>query len=284
MKEGVSMRRLRGELISEFLGSFILIFIGAGCVAALILNGAQYSMWEISIVWGLAVSMALYITAAISGAHINPAVTISLAVYRGFPWAKVLPYTLAQTAGTFTAAACVYGLYRNGFLQYEATKGIVRGSAESQTLASIFSTYPAPYLSHMQAAFIEMAITAFLVIAIFAFIDERNSFAPTKALFPLAVGLVVAVMGSAFGSLTGFAMNPARDFGPKLFSALAGWGPIALPGPGGYFWVPIVAPMIGALIGGGVYDYFIGRYLTAQDSLSKEKENIKEVAATSETY
>lgn len=283
--KGVSLlKELKGELIAEFVGSFILIFLGAGCVAALVLNGAQYTMWDIGLIWGVAVSLALYLTAAISGAHINPAVTLALAVYRGFSWAKVLPYILAQTIGTFTAAALVYGLYYNGFLHYETTNEVIRGSAQSQTLASIFSTYPAFYLNHFQAACVEIVITALLVAAIFSFIDERNSFAPTKALFPLAVGIVIAVIGGAFGVLTGFAMNPARDFGPRLFTALVGWGPVAFDGIKGYFWVPLIAPMIGAMIGGGLYDYLISKYLPSKGSALQEKEDTQEeIAASSET-
>ncbi|MGG1487140.1 aquaporin [Peribacillus castrilensis] len=103
---------------------------------------------------GIEVSLALYLTAAISGAHINPAVTLLLAIYHKFSWAKVIPYMFAQIAGTFTGAALVYGLYHNGFLHYEATNEIIRGSAESQPLASIFSTFPAPYLNHFQAALV----------------------------------------------------------------------------------------------------------------------------------
>jgi glycerol uptake facilitator protein len=278
------LKGLRGELIAEFTGSFILVFFGVGCVAALILNDTQYTMWDIAMIWGLAVCLALYVTAAISGAHINPAVTLSLAIYRGFSWGKVVPFIAAQMTGTFTAAALVYGLFYNGFLQYEATNEVVRGSAESQALASVFSTYPVSFLNHFQAAFVEIVLTAFLVIAIFAFIDERNSFAPPKALFPLAVGMVIALLGGAFGALTGFAVNPARDFGPKLFSALVGWGPVAFPGIKGYYWVPIIAPMIGAVIGGGMYDYLIGKYLPAEDQTMQEKEGIQvEIAASKET-
>jgi glycerol uptake facilitator protein len=292
------LKELKGEIIAEFIGSFILVFLGAGSVAALILNDTNYTMWDISMIWGVAVSLALYITAAISGAHINPAVTLALALYRGFPWKKVLPYILAQIGGTFTATAFVYGLYYSGFLQYEILNNIVRGSSESQTLASIFSTYPAPYLSYLQAAFVEITITAFLIVAIFSFIDEKNSFAPPKALFPLAVGMVIAVLGGAFGSLTGFAMNPARDFGPKLFTALVGWGPIAFSGIKGYFWVPIIAPLFGGVIGGAVYNRFIGKYLHSieaelqetgnhpiKDSLLQEQEKSKKyVTASTKTY
>lgn len=96
------IKALKGELIAEFIGCFILIFFGAGCVAALVLNEAQYTIWGLAIIWGIAVSLALYLTAAISGAHINPAVTLSLAIiYHKFSLAKVIPYMFAQIAGTF---------------------------------------------------------------------------------------------------------------------------------------------------------------------------------------
>lgn len=274
------MKANKGELLAEFIGCFMLILIGAGSLASMLVNGAQYTMWDICVVWGVAITMALYMTASISGAHLNPAVTLSLAMYRGFPWAKVVPYAIAQTAGTFSAAAVVYGLYRNGFLQYEAANGIVRGSEKSQTLASIFSTYPAPYLNYIEAALVEVVISAFLIAVIFAFIDERNPFAPSKALFPIAVGGLVAVIGGAFGSLTGFAMNPARDFGPKLFTALVGWGPVAMPGLAGYYWVPLIAPLIGGLIGGGLYDYFVGKYRMAAESAAAGTGNLEESKQT----
>lgn len=269
------MKSNRGELLGEFIGCFMLILIGAGSVASMLVNGAQYTMWDICMVWGVAITMALYMTASLSGAHLNPAVTLAMAVYRGFPWGKVAPYAIAQMAGTFCAAGVVYALYRQGFLQYEAAHGIVRGSEESQQLASVFSTYPAPYLSFLQAGLVELVITAFLVAVIFCLVDERNPFAPPKALFPIAVGGLVAVIGGAFGSLTGFAMNPARDFGPKLFTALVGWGPVALPGWSGYFWVPLLAPLLGGIIGGGLYDWFVGKYRTAENTGADESERLE---------
>lgn len=265
------MKELRNEIVAEFTGTFILVFLGAGSVAALVLNDANYTMWDIAMIWGVAVSLAIYFTAAISGAHLNPAVTLALAVYKGFVWKKVMPYMAAQIAGAFTAAAAVYGLYYSGFLQFEAANNMVRGSAESQSVASIFSTYPAPYLSFLQAAFVEVAITALLVAAIFALIDENNGFAPSKQLFPLLVGLVIAVIGGAFGSLTGFAMNPARDFGPKLLTALVGWGPVAFAGIKGYFWVPLIAPLVGGVLGGGLYTFLIGKSFAAQKAAEEEQ-------------
>lgn len=250
-----------GELMAEAIGSLILIFIGAGTVAAVKLNSAFTGMWQISILWGLAVTVAIYVTGAVSGTHINPAVTVSLAIYRGFPWAKVVPYTLAQMVGTFAGAAMTYGLYRQAFAQFEAAHNMVRGSAQSVALAGVFSTYPQPYLSNWDAFLIEFTITALLLMVILAVTDAKNSGAPLGNMAPLIIGLTIAMIGGSYGSLTGFALNPARDLGPKLFASLAGWGRIGFPGPNGYAWVPVFGPLFGAILGGAVYDFGVRRYL-----------------------
>lgn len=147
------IKALKGELIAEFIGSFILIFFGVGCVAALVLNEAQYTIWGLAIIWGIAVSLALYLTAAISGAHINPAVTLLLAIYHKFSWAKVIPYMFAQIAGTFTGAALVYGLYHNGFLHYDDKRNH-SWECRKSTFGKYLFTFPAPYLNHFQAALV----------------------------------------------------------------------------------------------------------------------------------
>lgn len=255
-------KALWGECLSEYLGTFILVFVGCGTVAGLVLNDVNLGQWEVSLVWGLAVAMAIYVTGAISGTHINPAVTVTLAVFRRFPWGKVGPYILAQMAGAFTGAAVTYGLYRKAFTHFESSEGIVRGSAESVATAGIFSTYPAPFLSNVDAFFVEFAITALLLIVILAVVDDRNPlFVPLKNVGPLIIGLTVAMIGGSWGNLTGFALNPARDFGPKLFAWMAGWESVALPAPAGYFWVPLIAPVLGGLFGGLVYDSMVRRYL-----------------------
>lgn len=269
---------LRGELISEFIGSFILLCFGAGSVSTAVLMGNAYNIWDISLIWGFAITMAIYITGAVSGTHINPAVTITLAVYRGFPWKKVLPYTLAQIAGCFSGAAMAFAFYSKSFLEFEKTTGMVRGSIESVATAGIFSTYPRPYLSNLHALFIEIVITALLLMVILAVGDDRNGAAPKGKYAPFAavlIGVTVAIIGGAFGSLTGFAMNPARDFGPKLFTMLAGWGNIGLPGPNNYFWVPIVGPIIGALIGGYLYDNLVRKYfIGTEENKIEETESV----------
>ena len=249
-------RKFVGELLAEFIGTFILLFLGAGCVAAVILTKSTSSFYELSIPWGMAVAFAIYVCGGVSGCHINPAVTLALAVFRGFPWRKVPLYILAQTAGAFSGAAVVYSLYFNALKRFE--------TSPSLTTAKIFSTYPQPYLSNFEAMWIEIIITALLVLVIFACTDSRNTAAPKGGHGALIIGLTVAIIGATFGPLTGFAMNPARDFGPKLFTALAGWGKIGLPGPNNYFWVPIVGPLLGGLLGGAVYEYCIGRFLRCE--------------------
>lgn len=253
---------LKGQCIAEFLGTGLLIFFGVGCVAALKLAGASFGQWEISVIWGLGVAMAIYLTAAISGAHLNPAVTIALWLFACFDGKKVIPYILAQVAGAFCAAALVYALYYNLFVDFEQANNMVRGSVESLNLAGIFSTYPNPHISVMQAFLIETVITAILMCLILALTDDGNGI-PRGPLAPLLIGILIAVIGASMGPLTGFALNPARDFGPKLFAFLAGWGDVALTGARDipYFLVPIFGPLVGACLGAFGYRALIGRHL-----------------------
>lgn len=253
---------LFGECIAEFLGIFLFLLIGMGCVAGLKLSGASYGQWEVSIIWGLAVACGVYLTAGVSGAHLSPAVTIALWLFGNFDRRKVLPFIGAQMLGGFCAAALVFGLYHSLFIEAETTLNIVRGSPESLSLAGIFSTYPYPTLGFFQAALVEIVITAILLALIFALTDDGNG-VPRGPLAPLLIGIVVAIIGASFGPLTGFAMNPARDFAPKVFAWVAGWGEIALTGGKDipYFLVPLIAPVIGGCIGAFIYKTLIAPYL-----------------------
>lgn len=256
---------IKGQCIAEFLGTGLLIFFGAGCVAAMKLAGASFGQWEISIIWGMGVAMAIYLTAAVSGAHLSPAVTIALWLFASFERRKVLPYIVAQMLGAFCAAALVYGLYYNLFFDYEQAHHMVRGSVESLDLAGIFSTYPNPHISVAQAFLVEMVITAILLCLILALTDDGNGI-PRGPLAPLLIGILIAVIGASMGPLTGFALNPARDFGPKIFAFLAGWGKVAYTGgreiP--YFLVPLIAPVVGACLGAFGYRALIGPHLPGQ--------------------
>jgi glycerol uptake facilitator protein len=262
---------LYGQCIAEFLGTGLLIFFGTGCVAALKVAGASFGLWEISIIWGIGVSMAIYLTAGVSGAHLNPAVSICLSLFGSFEKRKLPFYIIAQVAGALCGAALVYTLYSSLFFDYEQAHHMLRGSVQSLELASVFSTYPNPALSTGQAFLVELVITAILMGVIMALTDDNNGL-PRGPLAPLLIGLLIALIGSATGPLTGFAMNPARDFGPKLMTFLAGWGEVSFTGGHDipYFLVPIVAPILGACLGAALYRGMIARHLPAPAAVAAE--------------
>ena len=257
-----------GEYVAEFFGTFVFLACGMGCVAALKLAGASFGQWEISIVWGMAVAMGVYLCAGVSGAHLNPSVTVALAVFACFPKRKVVPFILAQTLAAFLAAALVYLLYQNLFDAALVAAG--QDAAKKTALAGVFCTFPNPGISMTQAVLTEFFITAMLMALIMALTDDGNG-VPKGPMAPLLIGILVALIGATFGPLTGFAMNAARDFGPRLFAFFAGWGPDVMTGyplspnitiP--YFLVPLIVPIFGACFGAFLYKLLIGKNLTCK--------------------
>lgn len=230
-------------------------------------------MWEISLIWGVGVSMAIYLSAGISGAHLNPAVSIALCIFTDFEKRKLPFYMLSQVAGAFCGALLVYTLYSNLFFDFEQSRHMIRGTEASLELASVFSTYPHAALSTGQAFLVEVIITAILMGVIMSLTDDNNGL-PRGPLAPLLIGLLIAVIGSSMGPLTGFAMNPARDFGPKLMTFFAGWGEISLTGGRDipYFLVPIFAPIVGACLGAAAYRGLIARHLPSAITATKDAE------------
>jgi glycerol uptake facilitator protein len=243
-----------------------------------VLTGAQSGLWQVAIVWGLAITITIYIVGAMSGAHINPAISIALAMWGRFEWSRTPAYIGAQVMGAFLAAATLYCLYSPQIALKERELGVTRGQPESIVTAMCYGEYfPAPgslrgpgltaseqvplaeflkQVPHRTAFMAEVLGTAILALAIFAITDTRNSAAPPPALAPVFIGLTVAILISIIAPLTQACFNPARDFGPRLFASLAGWGAAAIPGPNGsgFFTVYIVAPTLGALLGGGLYE------------------------------
>lgn len=262
MSNSLTTPSLQGQCLAEFFGTALFIFFGTGCVAALKVAGASFGLWEISVIWGVGVSMAIYLSAGVSGAHLNPAVSIALCLFAGFEKRKLPFYIVAQLAGAFCGAALVYGLYTNLFFDFEQSHAMVRGTQASLDLASVFSTYPNPSITLTKAFFVEMTITAVLMGVIMSLTDDSNGL-PRGAMAPLLIGLLIAVIGSATGPLTGFAMNPARDFGPKVMTFLAGWGSISFTGGRDipYFLIPIFAPIFGACLGAACYKGLIAKHL-----------------------
>ncbi len=246
------------ELIAEFLGTFVLIVFGTGVVAMVVLFPAKNpgelihgGYTNITLGWGLGVTMGIYVAGKISGAHLNPAVTLALAVFRGFPWRKVLPYFIAQTGGAFVAAALVYWNYLPAFRQMDP---------QLERTAGVFTTFPA-FPAVLQAGFLDQVIgTALLLLLILAITDEFNA-PPGANLAPLMIGLVVVAIGMSFGGMHGYPINPARDLGPRLFITLAGFRNNGLTDGAKIWWVPVVAPLVGGLAGAALYDLGIRRVL-----------------------
>ncbi len=244
--------RLPAELLAEFLGTMVLILFGAGVVAMEVLfNKGGYT--NITLGWGLGVTMGIYIAGKTTGAHLNPAVTLTLAVFRGFPWSKVIPYCLVQTAGAFCAAALVFWNYHLQFLKVDPAL---------EKTAGIFTTFPAFPLQPVAGLLDQVIGTALLLLLIFAITDERNM-PPGSNLTPIMVGLVVVAIGMGFGGMHGYAINPARDFGPRLWTVVAGFKNNGLTDGSNAYWVPIAGPLVGGLIGGAVYDFVIRKRLPA---------------------
>ena len=259
-------------VIGEFAGTFILVFFGCGSVCAAVTTGAQVGVFQVAIVWGLGIATAIYVAAALSGAHLNPAVTISLAAWGGFPKSRVAGYIASQTVGAFVAAAVLYLIFGGAISEFETENNIVRGRAGSEASAMIFGEYfPNPLakplsksnperMSQMRAFFAEAVGTALLVFVVFCTTDPNNRDRP-QVLTAATIGLTVTMLISLLGPLTMACFNPARDLGPRLFSCLAGWGGIPFSTNGtGWLTVYIVAPIVGGLIGGGLYRAFFRSY------------------------
>ncbi|MDO8213511.1 MIP/aquaporin family protein [Conexibacter sp. CPCC 206217] len=271
---GAAWRRTNlGDALGEFAGTFILIMFGVGsvamAVAALPESGRgsfDTASWLIiAFGWGFGVTFGVYVAGGITGAHLNPAVTLALALRRGFAWSKVPWYVAAQVLGAFVAALLLYQVYGASIDSLERARDIVRGTPDSVGTFSIFATFPAGYFGNWWGPFIdEVVATALLVFLIFALIDNYNQ-PPKSNLAPLIVGFIVVVIGLSFGANSGYAINPARDLGPRLVTWIYGWKEIAVPGNYGnvnsYMWIPIAAPLVGAAIAAYLYDFFIGDML-----------------------
>jgi glycerol uptake facilitator protein len=255
MAERLRIRGLFGELAAEFAGTMILILFGVGVVAQVAAGGIG-DHDSIAWAWGIGVTLGVYVSARISGGHLNPAVTIALAVFKGFSWRKVLPYIGAQFLGAFVAALLVRANYADVLSMADPEHTI--------KTQGVFSTLPGNGTLPVGTwgAFLDQIIgTAILLFVVFALTDTR-SLPPAANLAPVVIGLLVVAIGMAWGTNAGYAINPARDFGPRLASWLTGYQTAWQDQYGQlYFWVPIIAPVLGGLIGAGLYQYLVARFL-----------------------
>ena len=278
-------RRNKGlsECFAELLGTALLVFFGVGSVHVAVLSGMSMGIWQIAIVWGIVIALAIYTVGAISGAHLNPAVTLAMAVFNRFSWRKVIPFITAQLIGAFLAAVLLFTLFSGMIRTFEQQHDIIRGEKGSERSAMIYGEYfPNPdvrdakgwtdhVVSMPQAMLAEILGTACLLMMIMALSDPNNKGNAGGFLAPLFIGLTVAICISVFAPLTQACFNPARDFGPRIVAYLAGWKEIAIPGPrGGFFTVYILAPILGGFLGAVVYQYGIA---PAHRALMKESSN-----------
>jgi len=265
---------------AEVLGTFLLVFFGCGAVHVAVLTGDLSGLGQVAMVWAIAIMLAIYCVGGISGAHINPAITLAFAVLGKFSWRDVPGYIASQVVGAFLAAAVLYGLFHPLLAEKERDKSITRGKAGSEITAMCYGEYfPNPgkhgngagsydatehdkhnaTLSELAAFLAEFLGTAILALMVFALTEERNAATPQARLAPVFIGITVAVLICVLAPLTQACFNPARDFGPRLFAYFAGWGEVAIPGPRGlgFLTVYIAAPSLGAIFGGGTYCYLL---------------------------
>lgn len=255
-----------GKLIGEVFGTFILILLGDGVVAnvglAPRLASEAYNWNTITFGWAFAVIVAVYVSAGVSGAHLNPAVTIALAFKRGFPWKDVFPYIGAQVVGAFLGALGVYLVYMDGLVKAGMPNVWCTGpgSVFGQAFWGGAGVASAGGYSFVNAIVAEIFGTAVLLWGVLASGDSKNT-GLMHNLGPFLVGGTVLAVGLSLGGPSGYAINPARDFGPRLFGTLVGTQGLFADG---YWLIPVIAPIIGAVIGIFLYDFLVSKNLPSK--------------------
>lgn len=265
------MPGLLARCLAEMLGTWLLTFAATGVGAGAVMAGAHAGIWQVAMGSAVAVALAIYLTAAVSGAHLNPAVSLAFALFRPrqFPWRLLLPYWVSQLAGGILAGFTTLLLFGSFIRRFEAQQGLVRGEPGSQLSAMVFGEYfPNPAMlgtdaaatalvSPGAAAAVEGVGAGILVLVIFSLTGRPNAGWPAKYLAPILIGLTVGLLINTLAPLTQGGFNPARDFGPRLVALAAGWGSVAIPGPSGGFWAYIAGPLIGGAIGAALYQFLL---------------------------
>lgn len=236
------------EVLAEFFGTFVMIAFGVGVNNQVSLNNSTRGDWlSITIGWGVAVMLGVQVSAGVSGAHLNPSVTLTMAWFGNLPWKKVPGYVAGQMLGAFCAAVCVYIMYKPLYDVVDPDRTKLQGA---------FATYPAAGIPNATAFYTEFFATAMLLACIMSLGDQKNQPASASA-SPLHLAFLIWGIGASFGSNSGYALNPARDFGPRVATAICGWGSQVFTLRDSYFWIPIVAPLLGGIAGGYMYKLFI---------------------------
>ncbi|XP_034564897.1 aquaporin-3-like [Notolabrus celidotus] len=257
------------QALAECLGTLILVMFGCGSVAQLVLSrGSHGTFLSVNLAFGFAATLGILASGRISGGHLNPAVTFALCLLGREPWRKFPLFFFFQTVGAFLGAAVVFGMYVDALWDFSQGELMVVG--ENST-AGIFATYPTKHLSLTNGFFDQVIGTAALIVCILAIVDPNNK--PIhKSLAPFSIGSVVLVIGLSMGFNSGYAVNPARDLGPRIFTALAGWGSEVFTANAHWFFVPVCAPFLGAVVGVLMYQLMMGYHLEGEVQGSQKKE------------
>ncbi|CAG5922322.1 unnamed protein product [Menidia menidia] len=258
------------QALAECLGTLILVMFGCGAVAQLVLSKGSHGMFlTVNFAFGFAATLGILVCGQVSGGHLNPAVTFALCLLGRERWRKFPMFFLFQTIGAFLGAAIIFGMYYDALWDFPGAFNVTGPNAT----AGIFATYPGKHLTLVNGFFDQIIGTAALIVCILAIVDPYNNPIP-QGLEAFTVGFVVLVIGLSMGFNSGYAVNPARDLGPRLFTAMAGWGIDVFIN--GWFLVPILAPFLGTIVGVIIYQMMVGFHVEGEvrDRTEREKENV----------
>ncbi|KAK9522625.1 hypothetical protein VZT92_019075 [Zoarces viviparus] len=271
------------QALAECLGTLILVMFGCGAVAQLVLSGGSHGMFlTVNFAFGFAAMLGILVCGQISGGHLNPAVTFALCLLGREPWKKFPVYFLFQTIGAFFGAAIIFGMYYDALWDFPGAFNVTGPNAT----AGIFATYPGKHLTIVNGFFDQIIGTAALIVCILAIVDPFNNPIP-QGLEAFTVGFVVLVIGLSMGFNSGYAVNPARDLGPRLFTAVAGWGGEVFTVRNGWFLVPVFAPFLGTIVGVIIYQVMVGFHVEGEvrdnEGLKEENVQLTDVADNDKT-
>uniref|UniRef100_A0A1A8IX33 Aquaporin-3 n=1 Tax=Nothobranchius kuhntae TaxID=321403 RepID=A0A1A8IX33_NOTKU len=259
--------KLLRQSLAECLGTLVLVMFGCGALAQHVLSSGSHAIFlTVNFAFGFGATLGILVCGQVSGGHLNPAVTFSLCLLGRERWRKFPMYFLFQTIGAFFGAAVIFGMYYDALWDFEGAFNVTG----SGVTAGIFATYPGTHLTTLNGFFDQLIGTAALIVCILAIVDPYNNPIP-QGLEAFTVGFVVLVIGLSMGFNSGYAVNPARDFGPRLFTAIAGWGGEVFTVGNGWFLVPIIAPFIGAIIGTVIYQLMVGIHVEGEAREKKER-------------
>ncbi|XP_029921125.1 aquaporin-3b [Myripristis murdjan] len=265
------------QALAECLGTLILVMFGCGAVAQLVLSGGSHGTFlTVNFAFGFAATLGILVSGQVSGGHLNPAVTFALCLLGREPWTKFPVFFFFQTLGAFLGSALIFGMYFDALWDYGQGELIVVGN---NSTAGIFATYPSKHLTLVNGFFDQIIGTAALIVCILAIVDPYNNPVP-RGLEAFTVGLVVLVIGLSMGFNSGYAVNPARDLGPRIFTAVAGWGAEVFIAREYWFFVPVCAPFLGAVMGVVLYQLMVGYHVEGEAREKHEEEKLRRSSVT----